>query len=355
MRSEKSETLIIYFSSLGPQRVGVNKAMLWAVDDLRALGLTPILRSADLITSIVDVGRNLFRRASAIVFVGMGLGFGYGSLVNLAWSAAVYRRVFLSWQEDRWVYDRIMRACPGRGRIFNEVIKWSGMYHFVISERGKRFCMALGVKEHQIHVVGSCAPAPEEAVLNFRVFPDDNRLRVMAAATIQARKGTDIFCEAAIKVCRRLSNVDFFWFGEPLGFEPGFYERCRELVRLSGLEDRIRFCGFVDKPSVFIAHCDMFVQTSRDEPLGLSALEAMAFGKTVIGFDVGGLPELMGGCYHVLGQPNADRLAEKIIELASGNRSDLIREDARRRVLDVYNPREYALRLAQAIRSVTAK
>lgn len=355
MTSGRKQSLIIYVSSLGPQRMGVNKAMLGAMDGLRTVGFTPVLRSAGHITSILDVGRNLFRGASAIVFVGIGLGFSYGSLVNLAWSAAVHRRVFLSWQEDRWVYDRIVHACPRRGQIFNNVIKWPGVHHFVISERGKSLCMSLGVSEQKIHIVGSCSPAPEEEVLNFRVFPRDDRIRVMAAATIQARKGTDVFCEAAIKVCRRLPNVDFFWFGEPLGFEPGFYERCQELVRLSGFEDRIRFCGFVDKPAVFMAHCDMFVQTSRDEPFGLSALEAMAFGKTVIGFDVGGLPELMVGYYHVLGQPNADELAEKIIELASGSRENLIRDDARKRALDFFSPKEYALRLARAIRSVTGE
>lgn len=347
--NERKPTLIIYVSSLGPQRVGVNKAMLWAVNDLRQLGFTVIVRPAGLYTSVVDIWRNLFRRDLTIMFVGIGLAFGYRSLLNLVWSAAVHPRVVLSWQEDRWVYDRLMASCPTRGRLFNYLIRWSGVEHLVISERAKRFCKSLGIKEDKIHVVGSCVPPPEKEVSGFRVFADDDRMRVASAATIQARKGTDIFCEAAIKVCRVLQDVDFFWFGEALGFEPGFHERCSEMVHLSGFGNRIHFCGFVDNPSVFLTHCDIFIQTSRDEPLGLSPLEAMAFGKTVICFDVGGLPELMAGCCHVLGSPNADELANKLIELATGNRADLIRDDARRRVLEVYNPREYAMRVAWAI------
>lgn len=346
--SNRKPKLIVYVSSLGPQRVGVNKAILWAVKDLRELGFTVILRTAGLVTSIVDVWRNLFRRDSTILFVGIGLAFSYRNLLNLVWSAAVHRRVVISWQEDRWVYDRLIRSHPRRGKLFNSLVRWSGVQHLVISERAKRFCMSLGIEESRIHVVGGCVPAPENEAINFRVFPDDDRFRVMAAATIQARKGTDIFCRAAIEVCRELPNVDFFWFGEPLGFEPGFYERCREMVNLSGFEDRIHFCGFVDNPSIFMAHCDIFVQTSRDEPLGLSPLEAMALGKTVITFDVGGLPELMAGCCHVLGPPDAQVLAEKIVELVSGDRQSLKRDDAAKRVLEVFSPKEYALRIARA-------
>jgi glycosyltransferase involved in cell wall biosynthesis len=176
-------------------------------------------------------------------------------------------------------------------------------------------------------------------------------MRVVAVGSIQARKGTDLFCEAAIKVCKRVTHVDFYWIGRPLNFEPGFYEACLQRVRESGFVDRIKFCGFVERSDVYLAQCDLFVLPSRDEPLGLAALEAMAFGKLVIMFDVGGLAELMGGYGVVLGEPSAESLADKIVELSTGSRDHLIREDARHRVLDYFSPRQYALRLASALES----
>lgn len=353
MATREPQRLIVYTSTLNPQGIGVAKAILSAFTELQALGFEVALRRADLTASILDAGWNAIGRIYAILFDGIGLGFRYGSLLNMLSSAVLRPRVFLTWHEDRWVYSRLMRERPLRGRVFNKLMKSKALHHLVISKRAKSFCQSLGVQDSRIRIVGGCVSPPDETARDIRVFPSDDRVRIVATSSIQARKGTDIFCQAAIKVCQNLPQVDFFWIGRPLGFEPGFFETCRNLVRRSGFDDRIQFCGFVERPDIYMAHCDMFVQTSRDEPLGLSALEAMAFGKTVIGFDVGGLPELMAGCYHVLGQPNADELAEKIIELASGHRENLLREDARTRALEFFSPKEYAARLARAIRSVT--
>ncbi len=344
------DNLIIYVSSLGVQRAGINKSILLAASELANVGLNPIFVPAGLMPSVFAIRRNAFTGRSAVLFNGIGLGFRYGTLANMIATSVAGRPVFVYWHEDRWVHDRLMRERPHRGRIFGRFITRPNVRHLVTSERAKRFCASLGVNEENIHVVGECVPVPDEQQSLPQSFCQDGRLTVMAVGSIQERKGTDIFCEAAIKVCRTIPNVDFFWFGDRLNFEPGFYERCLAMVSVSGLDHRIRFCGFVDKPALFMANCDILVVTSRDDPLPLSGLEAMSLARTVVTFDVGGLPEAMAGCGYVLGPPDAGDLANKIIELASRDRYSLVREDARVRVREHYSPAAFARKLELAIR-----
>lgn len=351
MRLTRRPRIDVYVSTLDPQGIGIAKAILSATPELRALGFEVILKQADFASSIRDAVLFAAGGAHAVLYDGIGLGFRYGSLANMFSAAMLNPRVCLIWHEDEWVCQRLMQERPRRGIVFNKLIRGRRLCHLVISQRAKRFCMSLGVPEDRIHVVGGCLSPPDDTARLTPVFPSDDRMRVVAVGSIQARKGTDLFCEAAIKACKRVSHVDFYWIGRPLNFEPGFYDACLERVRQSGFEDRIKFCGFVERTDVYLAQCDLFVLPSRDEPLGLAALEAMAFGKQVIMFDVGGLAELMGEYGVVLGEPSSDRLADKIVELSTGNREHLIREDARLKVLDYFSPRQYALRLASALGS----
>lgn len=351
MGSTKKPRIDVYVSTLAPKGIGIAKFILSATPELRAMGFDVVLKQADFASTLTDAMLYASRGAHAILYDGIGLGFRYGSLVNMYSSSMMTSRAFLIWLEDKWVYERLMRERPRRGTFFNKLVRSRRLHHLVISQRAKRFCMALGIPEDRIHVVGACLNPPDESEQLPPVFPSDDRMRVVAVGSIQARKGTDLFCEAAINVCKRVSHVDFYWIGRPLNFEPGFYDACLERVRESGFVDRIKFCGFVERPYSHLAQCDLFVLPSRDEPLGLSALEAMAFSKLVIMFDVGGLAELMGEHCVVLGEPNAERLADKIVELSTGSKEHLVREDARHRVLDYFSPRQYAQRLASAMRS----
>jgi glycosyltransferase involved in cell wall biosynthesis len=60
-----------------------------------------------------------------------------------------------------------------------------------------------------------------------------------------------------------------------------------------GLADRVKFLGYQRDPRDALAAADVAMNSSRDEPLGLSVLEAQAIGRPVIGFAGGGLPEVV--------------------------------------------------------------
>ena len=59
------------------------------------------------------------------------------------------------------------------------------------------------------------------------------------------------------------------------------------------VEDRVDFRGFLPDPRPVIADADAALSASRHESFGLSVLEAMAMGKPVVAFAVGGIRELV--------------------------------------------------------------
>jgi phosphatidylinositol alpha-1,6-mannosyltransferase len=66
---------------------------------------------------------------------------------------------------------------------------------------------------------------------------------------------------------------------------------CREQTRQLGLDDRVRFLGFLDNPEPFYHAIDLAVVPSLVEPLGRIPLEAAAFARPALAFAVGGLPD----------------------------------------------------------------
>jgi L-malate glycosyltransferase len=78
----------------------------------------------------------------------------------------------------------------------------------------------------------------------------------------------------------------------------------------------VRFCGYREDVSPFLAAADVFVQPSRSEGLPFSVLEAMAHGVPVVGSDVGGVKAALDGCGRVVPPGDPRALAAALGELA---------------------------------------
>ncbi len=66
-----------------------------------------------------------------------------------------------------------------------------------------------------------------------------------------------------------------------------------EEARRLGVEADVRFLGKIDGVAPLLASADLYLLTTDQESFGLSALEAQACGVPVLGYNVGGLPEVV--------------------------------------------------------------
>lgn len=104
-------------------------------------------------------------------------------------------------------------------------------------------------------------------------------------------KGTEYLIKAASLVVKEYPDVKFI-----IGGEGPMRTELEWLIKELNLEDNVILTGFIpaEKLPLYYALCDIYVISSiRDregntEGLGVPVIEAMSYGKPVIGFDVGG-------------------------------------------------------------------
>jgi glycosyltransferase involved in cell wall biosynthesis len=90
------------------------------------------------------------------------------------------------------------------------------------------------------------------------------------------------------------------------------------LARSLGVEDSVKFLGFVDHPTLCEAYnaAEIFGITSTDDTQSLVMMQAMASGLPVIGVNARGLPEYINAENGFVVEPNNETLvAEKAIYL----------------------------------------
>ncbi len=145
-------------------------------------------------------------------------------------------------------------------------------------------------------------------------------LRVVCAARLIRRKRIDLLIRAMDEL--RDENVTLALAGT--GNEE---ERLKDLARDLGLEERVRFAGYVehDKVPAFFQAADLFVLPSVSEGMSIAVLEAMASGLPILMNDTGGSSEVLedGANGFLLETGSVPDIVRKIREYL-GNR-DLLR------------------------------
>ncbi|UYZ57454.1 glycosyltransferase family 4 protein [Hymenobacter latericus] len=113
---------------------------------------------------------------------------------------------------------------------------------------------------------------------------------VGAIASLEWRKGADLFLRVAQEVLKHKPDTYFVWVGgKPSSFH--FKEITRD-VRLTSLTERVLFVGGKSDLRGYYEAFDVYLLTSREDPFPLVCLEAGLSGKPVICFEnSGGMPE----------------------------------------------------------------
>jgi asparagine synthase (glutamine-hydrolysing) len=149
-------------------------------------------------------------------------------------------------------------------------------------------------------------------------------------------KGIDTVIRALPKVIEKIPNVRYVVVGD--GDDRSRLER---LADATGVRERVFFMpqSTDRKLAEYYRACDIFVMPSSKEGFGLVFLEAMAFGKPVIGGNFGGTPDLIkDGVNGFLVKCNdPDALAGRItLLLASPELRAFMGEAGRRMVAEKY-------------------
>lgn len=156
-----------------------------------------------------------------------------------------------------------------------------------VSEPVREELVKRGVQSEVITVVHGAIPtdrwpvpdAADRAHARAAQGVDDGTLTVVAAGTVDHRKGADLFVAAAAELAA-VVDCRFIWCGKAT--DEAFAARLRAEVDHKGLGGVVTFLGEVERPLLAYHAADAFLLASREDPFPLVCLEAAATGLPVV-------------------------------------------------------------------------
>jgi hypothetical protein len=146
---------------------------------------------------------------------------------------------------------------------------------------------------------------------------------ILFVGRLELRKGIDTLLDASALILPGRTDITFWIAGDnTLATTSGLTAEANFRAAHAGARwmDRVRFLGPLEDPELrwLYQRCDVFVAPSRFESFGLVFVEAMMYGKPVIGCNAGGVPEVVsdGDTGLLVPAGDADALARAILRLA---------------------------------------
>lgn len=188
-------------------------------------------------------------------------------------------------------------AIESLGSVWNGVKKRSSAFVATSEAVKTHLVEARGVAREKVETVhafldfGALQTDQSAARIELRArlrLPSDSFL-VGGCGTMEWRKGADWW---ALLAARCAPETHFVWLG---GQKNLFSRQVAFDLKKLGIEKRVHFLPPTHRTAPFFAGLDAFALTSREEPLGIVALEAAAQGVPVVCFErAGGAVELVG-------------------------------------------------------------
>lgn len=127
-----------------------------------------------------------------------------------------------------------------------------------------------------------------------RMGRDSGRPVVLSVGSLVRRKGPERFVDLMAALAEHPTRPLGVWLGgDPSGVVA---DELRRDVDRSGLTDDVVHIPSVHDPRSYIAAADVVVSTAIEDPYPLAVLEAGLCGVPVVGFDSGGLADVLAGC-----------------------------------------------------------
>lgn len=137
--------------------------------------------------------------------------------------------------------------------------------------------------------------------------------------------------------------------------DPAYVAGLRELVRLAGLEDRIRFVGRVAAPQ-FLEGADAIILPSITESFGFPVIEAMASGVPVVASEIRSSVELLGELGWYFPPGDATVAADRVMAVLESPLAGLYqRLSAAREIASQYTWERNARSVAELVETVAGQ
>lgn len=183
---------------------------------------------------------------------------------------------------------------------------------------------------------------------------------VLFPGRLETRKGVGDLADALPVIAGAVPEARFAFVGADTTTAPGgvsWLGVIRAGARAAGIDDRVRFAGFVprERMPAWYGVADVVVAPSRFEPFGIVYLEAMACGRPVVGCAAGAFPEIAtdGRDGVVVPPGDAHAIAKAVIRLLEQPEDALeIGARARRRVVEGFSIETIARSTADFYESV---
>lgn len=217
------------------------------------------------------------------------------------------KNVIVQTLADLW---HVVPALRGHSRI-----KLIGISHTFLKVRKKDFLHRLLyqrvdtlvclTQSHRENLIANLAISPEKIKLipngveagRFANVPrplSTGFYTVGVVGRLDPAKGQDDFLRAAeLLIARGFTQIQFWVVGEDTLDNPGSLARLKKFCDQRGIEDHVRFFGFVENIEIVLNQLDLIVVPSERETFGRIVLEAMAAQTPVIATRAGGIVDIL--------------------------------------------------------------
>ena len=125
-------------------------------------------------------------------------------------------------------------------------------------------------------------------------LPPRDRLRIAYASLVMPYKGTDILIEALSLL--HAGGIEFSATIAGGTLQPQFVQVLQEFVESEGMQDKVKFPGVLSRQELkelYRTHNVLVFPSRFEEPFGISQIEAMAAGLTLVTSGTGGAGEII--------------------------------------------------------------
>lgn len=176
------------------------------------------------------------------------------------------------------------------GYLFNNLHGFKNKFLFSLEKMVKNqtdYLLAMNIFDYEIAKQNSLAKkqiymirgmgVKRKNVGDIKSPYDENRFNILYAAELSDRKNQLFILKNLKGIIEIIPNVKVNFIGQGNN-----YRKYVEFVEQNNLQDYVKFWGFIDEPSVFFKHCDLYVSPSAIEGLPFNILDAVEYDKKII-------------------------------------------------------------------------